>query len=152
MSIKDAIKNGETVIPFSEEVTIYDIMYISTMKIFTIHPDFGEFVELNDYGECIAHMVISRQLPDLLILLYAVMTNNSHDSLCITNTYDDDNDHVFADGFLENCWKLACENNLEHQLFGNIIKKLGYSPKQDFSYFKMSYLGELPNIKSARKI
>ncbi len=58
--------------------------------------------------------------------------------------------YKFADGFLEECWQLACENNLEHQLFGNIIKKLGYMPIQDYSDFQNQYLDESPNIKSAR--
>lgn len=158
MSVRDAIRSGETIIPFLADLTIEDIMYISTKNDLTLHPHFDEYFKLNENTSCheTDYITICQTLPkksaDLIVLLYAIYSNDCHDNFYIK--YDDDDigigQYIFAGNFLENCWELACRNNLDHQIFGDTIKKLGYSPIQDYSDFQCLYLDHSPNIKSAR--
>jgi len=115
------------------------------------------------------YITINKDLPskasDLLVLLYLTFKyNGGRRHFAIHKIYDQNEylkfrcyeDHLkcfdnyeFKDGFLDECWMLVRQNNLDHEVIGDVIKKIGYKPIENHEEFQNYYLNG-PNVKSAR--
>lgn len=158
MSLRDLFRADTSSIvhvDWDVELTIEDLIYVSIIGpgMVVLGPTFSEYIKHPCKEYWLGTVYIST--PDnLRILLYLLINGSYHEEIQLL--YEPGNDElprswVFDPSFLDKCWGLACKYKVEHQKFGNMIKKLKRGITQDFSEFEYWYLnGSGGYIKSAQ--
>jgi len=147
--------DDKIVIEIDDSLTLEDIIYISTLDPDEVHlgesfsKSFDHYLVAGDWRL----IIFKKWFSENHLLLYIMLAEVCHTGIIIeyhANGVTKGASFEFSSDYLEECWSLACEHQVDHKKFGDVIKQLGYKVDQDSSGFINSYLGRNVPTKSAR--
>lgn len=156
--IRENFGSRMTTIPWDLHpfIGIKDAAFVSLYpNQFKLDDQYYAHIDIEEYNRTCQEydnlrVVVDFENKENVCLLVAVLCDGCHDDIYSTMETNDDSQKLFTKEFLNEAWNYAVAHNLTSGHFGDVIKKLGYSPEVDSGPFTVYYFSNF-GPKSARE-
>lgn len=123
-------------------ITLDDVIYLYLMDKVGKIPLLDEYFDNGHRSQGYIEEIMLKKVPEKncsLLVLVRCRMDTWKKSLLPIKILTKLRPLIFHPEFLSECWQKACEFNLEHHSFGNVIKKLGYKTQVNTKKFDNYY-------------